>query len=141
MVIEGTHICICICTYKRPQLLKILLEKIQDQRTEGLFKYSIVVVDNDHKKSAEAIVANIKKKSLIKIDYCIESQKNISAARNCAVQSAHGNYLAFIDDDEYPTDNWLIELYKACHQYSADCVFGPVKPYFEIEITLFRRRF
>ena len=41
------HVSVCICTYKRPVLLKRLLEGLGEQDTSGLFTFSIVVVDND----------------------------------------------------------------------------------------------
>lgn len=42
------HISVCICTFKRPSLLLRLLKELAGQETQGLFTYSIVVVDNDH---------------------------------------------------------------------------------------------
>jgi len=54
-------------------------------------------------------------------------------ARNKAVENANGNYLAFIDDDEFPTENWLLTLYEACQRYKVDGVLGPVNPHFDEE--------
>src|SRR5262245_7175454 len=50
------HICVCICTYRRPTFLTALLQALADQETEGQFTYSVVVVDNDRARSAEAVV-------------------------------------------------------------------------------------
>ena len=50
------HICVCICTYKRPVLLRRLLEGLGDQDTSRLFTFSIVVVDNDRSESARGVV-------------------------------------------------------------------------------------
>lgn len=128
--ISYIHICVCICTYKRPHLLEILLKKIQRQKTDGLFAYSAIVVDNDDKMSARPIVSNIQQKSLIKIDYLVEPRKNLAHVRNTAIRHAAGNYIAFIDDDEYPCDDWLSNLVKVQYEYQAHAVFGPVIPYF-----------
>jgi GT2 family glycosyltransferase len=38
--------------------------------------------------------------------------------------------LAFLDDDEVPSETWLAELLRVRREYSADVVFGPVEPYF-----------
>ena len=45
-----SHICVCICTFKRPHLLEGLLSRLQTQRTAGLFTYSVLVVDNDYQQ-------------------------------------------------------------------------------------------
>lgn len=126
------HISVCICTFKRPQMLSNLLSKLQDQITEDRFTYSAVVVDNDANKSAFDTVNNWKNKSLIQIDYFCEPEQNIALARNKAVANAKGNFIAFIDDDEFPDKNWLINLFKTLNQYQCAGVLGPVKPYFEI---------
>jgi len=131
MDVQKTHICVCVCTYNRLQSLDLLLGKLQNQNTNRLFTYSIVVVDNDHTQSAKSIVISYKKKSIIEIDYCNEPIQNISLARNKAVKNAKGDFVAFIDDDEFPDENWLINMYKTCNKYKAAGVLGPVKPYFE----------
>ena len=50
------HISVCICTYKRPQMLSELLSKLQNQVTSNQFTYSAVIVDNDTNQSAREIV-------------------------------------------------------------------------------------
>lgn len=126
------HITVCICTYKRPQLLSRLLNKLQDQVTDNLFSYSAVIVDNDNSQSAKTVVVDWQNKSAIKIDYFNESRQNIALARNKAVANATGNFITFIDDDEFPENTWLINLFKIQQEYKVAGVLGPVKPYFEV---------
>ncbi len=125
------HISVCICTFKRPYLLKRLLEKLNCQITENLFTYSVVIADNDAAESAKRVVSEFAACSLNEVKYCIEHRKNIALARNKALEHAQGDFIAFIDDDEYPTMNWLLSLFKACNVSGIDGVLGPVKPYFE----------
>ena len=63
----------------------------------------------------------------------MEPKQNIALARNKAVENAKGDFVAFIDDDEFPTDRWLLTLYKACDEYRVDGVLGPVMPHFDQE--------
>lgn len=126
-----THISVCICTLKRPRLLSRLLQELRCQDTGGQFTYSIVVVDNDPLRSAEALVAGFAKDSPIGVKYCVEPQQNIARARNKAVENADGDFIAFMDDDEFPTQSWLLSLLKTLRQYEVDGVLGPVKPHFE----------
>jgi succinoglycan biosynthesis protein ExoM len=130
---ETKHISVCICTYKRAALLRKLLLKLESQKTGGLFDFSIVIVDNDKDESARQIVESCSRELKISISYYVESEQNIALARNMAVQNAKGDFIAFIDDDEFPDENWLLNLYQAFHQFHADGVLGPVKPYFETD--------
>jgi len=124
------HISVCICTYKRPQLLRRLLNELAAQETSGLFTYSIVVADNDQSRSAEIVVSDFMAASNVPVTYCVEPQQSIALARNKAVQNATGDYIAFIDDDEFPVKHWLETLFAACDKYGVDGVLGPVKPLF-----------
>ncbi|MGO9305289.1 MAG: glycosyltransferase family 2 protein [Candidatus Korobacteraceae bacterium] len=125
------HISVCICTYKRPQLIVHTLERLQDQETDGRFSYSIVVADNDASQSARPAVSEFAAKASIPIRYCVEPQQNIALARNKALENAKGEFIAFIDDDEFPTKRWLANLLEACGKYEVDGVLGPVLPDFE----------
>lgn len=128
---DTEHICVCVCTYKRPDLLGRSLQELARQYTDGLFTYSIVVVDNDQLESAKTVVEDFAANSAIPVKYCVEPRQNIALARNMAVANADGDFVAFIDDDEIPSYTWLLTLFKSCRQYGVDGVLGPVKPYFE----------
>jgi succinoglycan biosynthesis protein ExoM len=127
---HGNHISVCICTYKRPAFLRRLLEDLSNQETGGHFTYSTVICDNDHLRSAEPFVSDFAATSNISVIYCVEPRRGISLARNKAIENAPGNYIALIDDDEFPARNWLHELFAACEKYKVDGVLGPVKPSF-----------
>jgi glycosyltransferase involved in cell wall biosynthesis len=133
MLPKTNHISVCVCTYKRPRFLKRLLEELSVQDSGGLFTYSIVVADNDLSESAKPVVDDFTAVSNIPVTYCVEPLQNIPLARNKAVENATGDFLAFIDDDEFPTKRWLLTLFKACNEYDVDGVLGPVKPHFDEE--------
>lgn len=128
---EGNHICVCICTYKRQAYLRRLLRDLCDQDTEGRFTYSIVVCDNDHLRSAEAIVSEVFSTSGVDIKYCFEMQQNISLARNKTIANSSGDFIAFIDDDEFPDKRWLLNLFDTLKRYDVDGVLGPVVRHFD----------
>jgi len=125
------HLSICVCTYKRPHLLVRLLDGLSRQETGGLFSYSIVIADNDHSQSAETVVKDFASKSGIPIRYCVEPRQNIALTRNKAIENAAGDFVAFIDDDEFPTTGWLLALFKTCEDYQADGAIGPVQRHFD----------
>ena len=129
---SSSHISVCVCTYKRPVLLSRLLNALLNQDSADEFTYDIVVVDNDYTRSAEDTVEAVKRKSSIPISYYTEPEQNIALARNMAVGNARGEFIAFIDDDEFPSRSWLIKLYKAIDEFHADGVLGPVVPHYEV---------
>ena len=127
------QISVCICTLKRPELLSRTLASLENQQTDGLFTYAVVVADNDCRQSAEEVVAAFSSATPMPVTYCVEPQQNIALARNKAIENATGDFIAFIDDDEFPASDWLLNLFKTCKSYGVDGVLGPVKPYFEAE--------
>lgn len=128
---QKKHICVCVCTYKRPKLLNKLLLELEKQQTEKYFDFSIIVVDNDKAESAKNTVEYFANYSQIVVKYYVESEQSIALVRNKAVKMAKGDFVALIDDDEYPEGSWLLYLYKAINNYKSDGILGPVLPYFE----------
>ncbi len=52
---------------------------------------------------------------------------NISIARNACLQNSDGDFLAFIDDDEVASTEWLLLLHMIAEATGADAVLGPVR--------------
>ena len=127
------HISVCICTCRRPVMLENLLGNLDSLQTEGHFTYSVDVIDNDAGESAKRIVETFAKKSKVDVQYYVEPELGFAQVRNRAVASAKGDFIAFIDDDEFPDDKWLLKLYMALRGYKADGVLGPVVPHFDVE--------
>jgi glycosyltransferase involved in cell wall biosynthesis len=112
-------------------MLERLLRELQAQQADRLFTYSILVVDNDYNLSAKNIIDDFNKNANTIIEYYCEPEQNIALARNKTIKCAKGNYVAFIDDDEFPSNDWLLILYKTIKKYEVTGVLGPVKPFFE----------
>jgi glycosyltransferase involved in cell wall biosynthesis len=129
--VAGACVTVCICTYKRPELLRRLLAALDRQQTAGGFSYSIVVADNDAAESAREVVTEFAGTSSVAVTYCVEREQNIALARNRALEQARGEYVAFIDDDEFPDPEWLATMLGACEAWRADGVLGPVRPFFD----------
>lgn len=81
--------------------------------------YEIIIVDDGSKDSGPAIVQNY-----------AENQKNIklirqqnqgpSAARNRCLEAASGEYLYFLDADDYLASNVLNTLVELCYQHNLE---------------------
>ncbi len=112
-------------------MLRRLLEAIEQQDTKGGFTVSATVVDNDAQESARATVEEFARGSRLKTVYRVEPRMNIALARNRSLADADGQFVAFIDDDEFPVPEWLQCMLAACESLGCAGVLGPVRPHFE----------
>ena len=76
-------------------------------KTDGLFDYSLVA-DNDAQESGRSTVENTKEEAKFHINYDVEPERSMSLARNRTLKNVTGDLIAFINDDESPVDDWLI---------------------------------
>jgi succinoglycan biosynthesis protein ExoM len=124
------HVSVCVCTYRRNDLLEGLLRRLALQRTLGLFGHSVVVVDNDAGGHARETVARLQAELALDVTYSIEPERTIPAARNHALRLAKGNYIGIIDDDEFPGTEWLLRMYEGIGIFGVDGTLGPIYPFF-----------
>ncbi len=124
---------ICIATYKRPELLKKLIDSLLIQKNIELSEVEIIIVDNDSSKSAQTVVNKYIGKHACEVYYYMQPEKNISLTRNLALDKIKGDYVFFIDDDEYADEYWMGYLIDTIVKYNADGVFGRIVSYFDKE--------
>ena len=127
------HICVCLCTYRRRELLRRLLARLGKLKGDGeAFTLSCVVVDNDAQRSAADVVAAARAATNLEIVYDCEPERNFAAVRNRAVKISRGDFIAFIDDDEVPVNasGWW-NFWRPVAIYECSGVLGPVRPYFD----------
>jgi glycosyltransferase involved in cell wall biosynthesis len=90
-----------------------------------------VVADNDEVQSAKATAEDFRLTSAVAVKYCVEPRQGIALALNKVVENADGEFVAFIDDDEFPAADWLLKLFMVINEYNVDGVLGPVKRHFD----------
>jgi len=127
------RIAVCVCTFRRPQGLLETLKGLDALTFAGEApQVEVIVVDNDPNRSAEAACLEAATRSRWPLRYVCEEVPGIPAARNRCLDAAAGmDYLAFIDDDEYPEPHWLDALLGTLKTTGADIVAGPVLPNYE----------
>ena len=112
-----------ICTFRRDSLLQTLQSISQITLPEGI-SFKVVVVDNDDQPSAKDKVLSVA------LPWPLEDihapARNISLARNAGLNSAQAsNWVAYVDDDETVSPDWLKELWSVAQSQDADVVLGP----------------
>jgi succinoglycan biosynthesis protein ExoM len=113
---------VCVCTFRRPSILAAI-ESVASQTLPKGTTLAILVVDNDMVPSAQEIVEKFRARSSAVVEYRHAPGRNISAARNEALRVASTPWLAFLDDDEYASPDWLAGLLAVSD--GAHAVFGP----------------
>ncbi len=86
---------IIIPTYNRADLLRVAIQSVFDQTVED---WEIVVVDDGSTDETKEVVRFF---DPTKVQYNFQDNKERSAARNIGVQKAKGQYICFLDDDDY----------------------------------------
>jgi len=126
---------LAICTYRRPQGLARLLEhlpalRLQDGARPAL---DVVVVDNHADGEGLAVCRALPASYPYAVHARASDGVGISAARNAACAAAlelEPDLIAFLDDDEWPSPQWLAELLRVQREHDADAVGGPTRSVF-----------
>lgn len=92
-------ISVCIPTYRRPEMLKICVESVFGSTYRPL---EIVVSDDDHRKSAEAVIKSAEVPSDVSLSY-LSNRGPRGQSRNLrnALQAARGELVSVIHDDDF----------------------------------------
>lgn len=125
------RIAICVGTYHRCELLRELLRSLARLVFWKNAKpaLEVIVVDNDPSGSAREVCREFGEG--IAVRYVIEPRRGIANVRNRAVSEASAfDFVAFIDDDEAASPQWLDELLATQKKFELDVVTGPIRPKF-----------
>ncbi|MEI6047782.1 MAG: glycosyltransferase family 2 protein [Bacteroidota bacterium] len=135
-------ISICICTRKRQEGLKLLLESIENLEVPPETDVRIIIVENDTEKFSENTINEFSSKSKFKISHYLEPRQGIVYARNRSVKEADGSdFCCFTDDDQKVAQDWLIELVRCQIEFDSDGVSGLTPPVFTSEVPAYIKHF
>jgi succinoglycan biosynthesis protein ExoM len=126
---------LCIPTFRRPDGLRKLLTHVGRLTYQG--RLSVIVIDNDGEQLAGATVAaQMSPVFPFPLAYIVEPRRGQTYAYNRGFVSAARaapapDYVAVLDDDEYPDPTWLTDMMTTSLGLDADIVGGPVLPVFD----------
>ncbi|OUD10460.1 hypothetical protein BVC71_02885 [Marivivens niveibacter] len=132
-----TRITIAAATFRRPSGLSRLLDHIEALETAAVV--TVLICDNDGQEQAgkKIVEARLAKGYRFKLECISEPKQGLSYARNALFEhiatKENCDYIAMIDDDEWPSRQWLTKLEETAFQTKADVVGGPVQSVFENE--------
>lgn len=125
---------LCIPTFRRPDGLRKLLSHIAATDYQG--HLHVIVVENDADGLAgKSVVDEVVTGFRFPLTCLVEPRRGQTYAYNAAFAAAcrtePADYVAVLDDDEYPSPAWLTELVKVAVNCDVDIVGGPVFPVFD----------
>ena len=122
------RVVIAIPTYKRPKSLERLLDAIAGLKTDA--DISVLVADNDA-QAHQGFDLCARRAPLYRwpLKAVIEETRGIAQTRNRLMAEAlqgQAEFIAMIDDDEWPEEDWITQLLTTRRAFDADAVQGSV---------------
>lgn len=118
---------VCIPTFKRPKSLARLLDAIAALETNADVR--VLVADNDAEGHAGRDLCLGLTNYRWPLTAVIAEKRGIAQVRNCLIENAlktDAQFLAMIDDDEWPGADWIDEFLKTAHATQADVLQGSI---------------
>ncbi len=127
-------VAVCIATCGRPESLNRLLESLSKLKLNKNtnVELCIVIVDNHPEVQGQSVAAAWSGRMPFPIHYGVEATPGVASARNTLVRMASDcDFIAFIDDDETASEDWVDELLEAQKKYAADVIQGATRSLYE----------
>jgi succinoglycan biosynthesis protein ExoM len=118
---------ICIPTFKRPRMLARLLEAIARLKTGA--RICVLVADNDAETHAGFDLCQSLTNYRWPLTAVIAQKRGIAQVRNTLIEEAlkcDAQFIAMIDDDEWPQEDWIDQFLKTAHATGADVLQGSI---------------
>lgn len=120
-------ITVVVCTRNRADRLDVALGSLAHLETDGRFSYEVLIVDNGSTDETPAVVDHIAAGFPVPLRRVLEERPGVARARNRGVAEAHGEWIAFFDDDQAADPRWLAELLSLAERKQSRCVGGQVR--------------
>ena len=104
------NITVILCTYNRCESLSRTLDSLAASALPGSDTWEVLVVDNNSSDWTREVVQNFSDRYPGRFRYLFEPRPGKSNALNTGIKNAHGDLLAFTDDDVIVEPAWLQNL-------------------------------
>jgi glycosyltransferase involved in cell wall biosynthesis len=110
---------VAICTYNGEHRLPEVLERLRSQIGTEVFRWKIIVVDNNSTDQTAEVVRAYQANwpQAYPIHYYLEPQQGSAYARRRAVQEADSELIGFLDDDNIPALDWVAAAFAFAQAY------------------------
>lgn len=106
------------------------LQKCIDSLYQQNINIEIIIVDDGSPDNSEEIIHSYSEND-IRVIVLSQDNQGPAEARNNGLQVAKGNYIAFLDSDDWIENNCLETLYSKAIEFNADMVMGNTLFYYD----------
>ena len=110
---------VIVPVYNVEKYVEKCLKSLVNQTLQDI---EIIVVDDGSKDDSKKIVDSFIKKYPSKLKYLHKENGGLSSARNFGIPYAKGEYIAFLDSDDYVETTMYEEMYNLAKKEDADMV-------------------
>ncbi|WP_445454190.1 glycosyltransferase family 2 protein [Flavobacterium sp. 25HG05S-40] len=110
---------IVIPLYNKEQYVLDSLKSVLDQTFQD---YEVIVVEDASTDTSLEVISTIKSEKVSVIQH--PSNKGLSASRNTGIKNAKGDYIAFLDADDFWKPSYLEELFLLTKSYPEGKLFA-----------------
>ena len=110
---------VIIPAYNAEEFIKDSLNSVIHQVYKNL---EIIVVDDHSTDNTKKIISEYAAKDKRIVPFYQATNKGVSAARNVGLKAATGDYIVFVDSDDYLTKDAIRRMVDASIEYNADYV-------------------
>jgi glycosyltransferase involved in cell wall biosynthesis len=120
-----TKVSVLIPTFRRPDSFIRAARSVF--RQQGVTDIELVAIDNSPEGSALEVFRALDTETRFPFRWAHAPKPGVARARNVALTLARGDLIAWLDDDEEASPNWLSALIAVRKATGAQSVFGPVR--------------
>lgn len=113
---------IIVPAYNAEPFLHQCLDSLISQTFQSI---EIIVVNDGSKDNAEQIALSYKQKDL-RVRVITQENRGLGAARNRGLSEARGDYVCFIDSDDWVNKEFIAKLYCRAYVANADIAMGDI---------------
>ena len=128
MMKEKDKISIIIAVYNTEKYIKKCLKSVLNQTFKNI---EVLVVNDNSKDNSLKIIEEIAKEDKRVIVINNEINKGLSYNRNIALEKSTGNYIGYIDSDDYIAEDYYEKMYNKMKKEKADICICDMKLVYE----------
>lgn len=127
---------VAICTYNGENRLPDVLNRLRSQINVEQISWEIIVIDNNSNDNTAKVVQEYIStwSEVFPIKYIFEPKQGLAFARQRAINEANGTFVGFLDDDNWPTPNWVAAAYSFGQEHPKAGAYGS-KIHGDFEVT------